>query len=267
VQILIYLPILLYACAIISIAVTQGKWIYVVEIITFNVVVVSSTVFIYYNALEKKVLLPGIRLPSLPMRFAKPIFVILLLHLWHTRKQMLLITKTFSLLILWVFMLTYEPVRYDIRPLMLCLLLCAVAHSAIVLQLRLFDDEDLPFTKNLPITIFSRFTTWATAFFIILIPEFVFMWKGYGVHFLLKDSLQLFLLPIAIVCFFYAVLLLEQSTMEQFVPVVFWITTACFFILLYNPGILFAVVIFILSYVLFASYVYHHERKIDKLKE
>jgi Ca2+/Na+ antiporter len=77
----------------------------------------------------------------------------------------------------------------------------------------------------------------------------------------------MFLMPVAMLCFFYTVLLLEQSTMEQFVPVIFWISTTCFFILLYNPGILFVVTILLLSYALFVSYVYHYEKKIEKLNE
>jgi hypothetical protein len=146
------------------------------------------------------------------------------------------------------------------------MLLCVIAHSGIVHQIRTFDQEYLSFTKNLPISELSRFITLAISFLFILLPEFIFLWKGYGIHFLFYDYPQLLLMPLALLCFFYAVLLLEQSTMEQFVTVVFWISIGSFFILLYNPGILFSLGILILAYALYASYIYHYEEKVESLK-
>jgi hypothetical protein len=267
VQVFIYLPILLYAGAIVFIAIKQNKWFFAFEVIAFNIALVSISTLVYVHALEKKTILPQVKFPSVTIRSAKPLFLISLLHLWRSRKQMLFVTKTFSLLILWVFMFTYEPVRNDVRPLMLCMLLCVIAHSGIIFQVRYFDEEYLSFTKNLPITVLNRFTSLATVFTSIFLPELIFVWKGYGVHFLWQNYPQLVLMPIANMCFLYTVLLLEQSTMEQFVPVVFWISAAIFFILLYNPGIFTALVIILLSYALFVSYIYHYEKKIERLKQ
>jgi len=261
VQVLICMPILLYAGAILLIGIKQGKWIYVFEIVVFNIVLICLSAFTYLIVLERKTLLPRIPIPSIVIRYDKPFFLFSLLHLWHTQKQMLLVTKSFSLLILWIFMHTYEPVGYDIRPLMLCVLLSIISHSAIVVQLKIFDDEGLSFTKNLPISIPNRFLALATTVSVLLIPEFVFVWKGYGVHFSWPDFPQIVLFPISLVCFFYTVLFFKATTVKQSVPVVFGISTACFFILLYNPGIVLALVICILSYVLYSSYYYHVERK------
>jgi hypothetical protein len=93
VQVLTYLPILLYAGAIIFVAIRQGKWIYVVEIIAFTVALVSLTTFIYVSAVEKKTLLPRLKVVTVKTNLPKPLFIVTLLHLWYTRKQMLFITK------------------------------------------------------------------------------------------------------------------------------------------------------------------------------
>jgi hypothetical protein len=177
---------------------------------------------------------------------------------------MVLVTKIFSLLVLWGFINLYEPVQYDIRPLQLCLLVCIIAHCAIVFQLKAFDEEYLSFTKNLPVSAISRFATVAATFFILLLPELIFVWKGYGLYFIWSDYPEVLLFCLAMLCMFYTVLLLGQTNMEQYIRIVFAISTVCFFILLYNPGILFPLAVLFLSCALFASYIYHYEH-IEKL--
>jgi hypothetical protein len=213
-------------------------------------------------ALDKVKLLPAFRFPGVPFRFEKPLFAIPLFHLWYSKKQMLLVTKTFSLLFLWGFFSLHEPNNYDIRPLLLCLLLCVSAHTAIIFQVRVFEEEYLGFIKSLPIHLFKRFVQLVTFFTFLLLPELVFVWKGYGPYFSIIDFPEIVLMSIGLLCLFYCVLLLEETTMDQFMRIVFWIIAACFFILLYNPGLLFAFAILSLSYALFASYYYQYEKRI-----
>jgi Ca2+/Na+ antiporter len=60
---------------------------------------------------------------------------------------------------------------------------------------------------------------------------------------------------------FHTVLLLEDTNMEQFMRVMFGIMAGCFFVLLYNPGILFPVMILVLAFALYSSYYYDYEKK------
>ncbi|MGI8635248.1 MAG: hypothetical protein ACR2KZ_07580 [Segetibacter sp.] len=87
---------------------------------------------------------------------------------------MLLITKTFSLLWLYGFIQLYEPERHDIRPIQLCLLITASSHCAIIYEIRMFEDQYLGFSRNLPLTVAARFFTMTALYACLLLPEFYF---------------------------------------------------------------------------------------------
>lgn len=262
VQAFVYLPVLVYAAAIVWFAINKHKYLYAFEVVSFNVFVVTVTAFVYQIALQKnKSFNLKTGFPAVSIHFPKPFLLMPLFFIWHERKQMLFVTKAFSLLLLFGFIHLYEPERYDIRPLQLCLLLTAAAHSAIVFQIRAFEEAYLTFSRNLPLKIVGRFLRIAIMYFFLLLPEFIFLFKGYPLHFAMSDYPQLVLMVVALLCMFHVALLLEDTGMEQLIQIVFGILAACFFILLYNPGTLFPCAILLLTFVLFNAYFYDFEKK------
>lgn len=95
----------------------------------------------------------------------------------------------------------------------------------------------------------------------LLLPEFILLLKGLHLHFSMTDYPQLLLMAIALLCLFDVVLLLEDTSMEQLIRIVFGISAACFFIILYNPGISLPVSILVLAFLLYNSYYYHYEKQ------
>ena len=262
VQLFIYLPVLLYASAVIWFAAKKHQYLFTAEIVIFNVIVVAASAFIYVNAIQKKQLFGHIfTLPQIPKNLPKPFFSIPLYFLWTERKQMLLVTKLFSLLLLFGFIKLYEPDHYDIRPVQLCLLLVAASHSSIIFQIRTFEEENLTFSRNLPLKTSARFVRMAAMYACLLLPEFILLLKGYPAHFSLTDYPQLILIILALLSLFHVTLLLEDTNTEQMMRVVFGVLAACFFIILYNPGVLLPCSILLLSFVLFSAYYYDFEKK------
>lgn len=262
VQALIYMPVLLYAAAIIWFAAKKHQYLFIAEIVVFNTIIAAASAFIYLNAIQKKQLFrPIIALPPIAINLPKPFFSIPLYFLWNGRKQMLLVTKFFSLLLLYGFIRLYEPDHYDIRPLQLCLLLIAASHSSIIFQLRTFEEEYLAFSRNLPLKTPNRFIRMTAMYACLVMPEFILLLKGYPAHFTRADYPQLILLAVALLSLFHVTLLLEDTSTEQMMRVIFSIMAACFFIILYNPGILLSLAILLLSFVLFNAYYYLFEKK------
>lgn len=263
VQVLVYLPVLAYALAIVGIALSRGLWGFALEVMLFCAATILLPSRIYLSGIQKRAIVKSFVWPHIfSFRLSKPLFALPLFYLWHERKQMLLVTKFFSLALLYLFINLYEPERYDVRPLLLCLLLVAGSHSAIVFQVRSFEESFLAFSKNLPLSALQRFLGLLQMYLVLMLPELLFLGKGYGVHFGLKDYPQLLLMAIALVAIFHVTLLLEEATMDQFMRVVFAIMAALFFILLYNPGIVLPGAILVLSFALFAAYYYTFERKV-----
>lgn len=262
VQIIVYMPVLLYSVAIVWQAYLKQKYACALEVVAFHILVIVLTAYVYALGIKKKqVFTNRLLLPAIHIHIAKPLFLYPLYFLLHDRKQMLIVAKTFSLLLLYGFIVLYEPERYDIRPLQLCLLLVAAFHCAIVFEIQNFEQEYLDFSKNLPFTAARRFTTMAAMYACLLLPEFLFLFKGFGVHFVLQDYPALVLLTLGLVCMFHTVLLIENTNMDQLLRIVFGILAACFFIILYNPGWLLGCAIMLLAFALYHTYFYTYERK------
>lgn len=262
VQVLVYMPILLYAIAIIIIAYKKQEYLCGLETLFFNLLILLLTPFAYLFALQRRHLVATNRaLPGIQLKLPKPYFLYPLYFLFGNRKQMLLTTKFFSLLFLYGFMALYDHQINDVRPIQLCLLLVAASHCAIIYETRLFEEEYLEFTKNLPFTIIQRFLQMAAMYFCLLLPEIIILIKGINVQYSLIDFPGILLFLIALLCLFYTALILEHTNMEQLVRIVFGIMAGCFFIILYNPGIILPVAILALSFALYNAYYYYYEKR------
>ena len=262
VHVLVYMPVLLYAIIVAVIAAKEHRYICMIEVIVSNSIMIAIAAYAYFAALQKrKTIVSSLHWPFKKKYYPKPLPVIPLLHLWHNKKQMLLVTKTFSLLLLYGFIALYEPERYDIRPLLLIVMVISTAHCSIVFQTRLFEDEYLLFSRALPLSIIKRFLFLIAMYGLLLLPELLFVWKAFPLHFSAADYSQLLVLAIAIPVLLHAVLLTGDIDADSYVRIVFGIAAVLFFVLLYNPGILLAIFIMGISFVLFHSHFYTFEKR------
>ncbi|MDQ6812208.1 MAG: hypothetical protein M3040_00485 [Bacteroidota bacterium] len=264
VQVLVYLPVLLYSAAVVVIAFKKHAYIPGIEIMLFNLAIIFITPLLYVFALQqnRRTLSPFL-FPSVHVKMRRYYFFFPIYFVFTDRKQMLLVTKISSLIVLYGFIMLYEPERYDIRPIQLCLLLVAAAHCAVVFEIRQFENDYLEFVKNLPITLTGRFLRMVAMFAVLLLPEMILLLKGLHSQFLVNDYPFLLLMLIALLCLFHVVLMLENVTMEQMIRTVFAILAACFFIILYNAGTMLIVTVLVLAFVLYQAYYYHYEKKYD----
>ncbi len=264
VQLMVYLPVLAYAVFVAVIAAKTGQFLCCIEIILFNAAVLCLTPFVYIKAVERTSFFKRpIAFPKVYFRLAKPLFSIPLYYIWHNRKQMLFVTKLFSLLLLYAFIKLYEPDYYDIRPLLLCFLLVAAANSIIVFEMKMFEDVFLQMQKNFPLTITRRFVTSLATQAVLLLPELIFVCKGYPLYFTITDYAQVVLLGVGLLSIFHACLLADDMNTDVYMKIIFAILTILFFVILYNPGILLELLLLAVSFGLYASYYYDFEKKYD----
>ena len=258
----VYLPVLLYSIAIFVVALKKQQYLCALEIMAFNCTVLLLTPFVYVFALQQRKFSTHLFfIPSLRLQLRKPYFLFPLYFLFASRKQMLLITKAFSLFLLYGFIALYEPERHDIRPMQLCLLITAASHCAIIYEIRIFEDQYLGFIRNLPLNTASRFLRIVALYICLLLPELILLLKGIELQFLITDYPLLIVMPIALLCMFHVVLLLEVTTMEQLIRTVFGIIAGCFFIILYNYGFPLSLAILALAFILYKSYYYEYEKQ------
>lgn len=159
-------------------------------------------------------------------------------------------------------MKVYEPEHYDIRPLLHCFMLAVTSNCAVVFQLKNFEDDLFQSLRNFSFPMAKRFFYIVMMYILLLLPEFIFIWKAYPVFFSAEDFFQLFLFGISLLCLFHASLYTNDMNIDSFMKIVFLILSILFFVIFYDPGILLPFAMLLLSFALYNSYYLDFEKKI-----
>ncbi len=258
----VYFPVIAYVAIIISVAIKAHQYYQALIILLFNCLFFYVAVQAYFKTLQEHStdsFLIKFQIPSLQV--STPFFLVPLQYLWKERKLMLLLTKLFTLVYLYGFIQFYEPYRYDIRPVLLGFLLIITAHTTLIFQIRFFENEYLLFSRNLPIGIVKRFCDTIGLYLVLLIPELVYVWKGYPLHFSLIDYSQVLMMVLSVPPFLHAILYTSIMNGDEFMKMVFAFTAVLFFLILYNPGILLFVFVLLFAFVFFYFHFYEYEKQ------
>lgn len=262
VQVQVFAPVWVYAAIATAVAIHLNYWAQALTMVAANLLLIGAAARWYSSTIRhhgkdgffgKWKLLEKL---SWKMRFVKPVFSYAIFHLFRERKQMLLMTKLFTLLFLYGFIQLYEPYRPDPRPILLCFLLIVGVHSSLILQIRAFEREFLPFLRNLPVKIPLRFLQMLCTYVLLFLPELIYVWSAYPLHFTLLEYPQIVLMVLSLAGFLHSILLVYDMPSEDYLNSVFGMMAVLFFVLLYNPGILFFLLVLLLAYVFFHQHIY-----------
>ncbi len=265
VHIQVYMPVLVYALIVAFIAASQHLFGAMWAVLISNLVMILFSAGIYRRYLQRNVNEGFLKKISGKPFFPKPLFSIPLWFIQKERTPMLLITKFFTLLLLYGFINLYEPDTPDIRPILLIMMLVVVAHAAIILQIRFYEEERLVFTKNLPVPIIKKFIGLLLMYLLLLLPELIFIWKGFALHFQLTDLPQILLLTVSMPAFFHSILLMKDIDNESYYRILFVICALLFFVILYNPGIVLPTVILLAAFALYQSHLNDFEKNMNSI--
>lgn len=264
----VFAPVWVYAAIATAVAIQLDLWFQAGTIVIANLILILAAARWYtstirhhgtdaflgkWGFLSKWAAMTGI---SWQKRFVKPVFSYAIIHLFRERKQMLFLTKVFTLLFLYGFIQLYEPYKPDPRPILLCFLLIVGSHSALIQQIRAFEREFLPFLRNLPVIIPIRFLHLLAMYALLFLPELLYVWMAYPLHFTLLEYPQIVLMVLALAAFLHSILLVYEMPSEDYLNSVFGMMAVLFFVLLYNPGILFFLLVLLVAYVFFHHHIY-----------
>lgn len=267
-QVQVFAPVWVYAAIATAVAIHLNLWAQAGTMVLANLVLIGAAARCYtstirhhgtdaflgkWGFLRKWAAMTGI---SWQNRLVKPVFSFAIFHLFRERKQMLLLTKVFTLLFLYGFIQLYEPYKPDPRPILLCFLLIVGSHSALIQQIRAFEREFLPFLRNLPMKIPIRFLHLLAMYGLLFLPELVYVWMAYPLHFTLLEYPQIVMMVLALAAFLHSILLVYEMPSEDYLNSVFGMMAVLFFVLLYNPGILFFLLVLLIAYVFFHQHIY-----------
>lgn len=193
-QIVLYLPIILYAVAAITIAIIQSAWVTAIIIIIFIAAVCLISAAIYQYALFHPGSLTRISFFHLHTRTAirkkyTPYWYFLLRGMLAEHKLLLAGIKLFGCGILYVMLKTQKPDDYDIRMPFLVFSIALFGHGALIYQVRRMETQQLLFFRGMPVPMLSRWMQYGMFYLVVLLPELITIGWLMPYHIRLKDAL------------------------------------------------------------------------------
>lgn len=172
----LYMPALAYSGVGACIAFKEKHIGAVVTIVLFQLLMSVIPLFAY----DRKIKSPGTT--SLFIRWqqqlnrliTKPLWAFYLYELLNNGSRSLFITKGVTgLIIIATYSLMEQP--YELRFMLVGLLLVLLAHTVLVFNHRQFDDLKLTMSIQFPLPLWKRYAQTSLGYFVLLLPEFIFL--------------------------------------------------------------------------------------------
>lgn len=191
IQIILFLPIILYAITVVVIACIQTVWPVAVLIICFIVLIcLISTSLFWYELFS-----PG-RLTRMHFLYGKttrqkytPYWSFLLHGLMTEHKALLAGIKLFGCGILYLLLKIQTPDDYDIRMPFLVFSIALLGHGAPIYQTRRMEEEKLLFYRSMPVPLFNRLLQYMILYLVVFLPEIIIIGWLMPDHIRIKDAL------------------------------------------------------------------------------
>jgi hypothetical protein len=172
-QLLLFLPVLLYSLVIIAVA-FYNKW-YVEGIIVFiyNMLICALSARLYTYKLknhEQSFTTFLDRVPYFGIR-SKLSGVILIRYLFNKRKVLLFSLKLYNCGILYLILRNLSNENYDIRLPFIFYSFGLLGHGILIYLIREFEEKKLLYIRSLPLSLVNRFIQYTLLYGLILIPE------------------------------------------------------------------------------------------------
>jgi len=191
VQIVFFLPVLLYALAVIAIAFIQVAWVVASLIGCFIVWVCLISAALYWYEL----FYPGrlIRMPLLHRRATRkeyiPYWSFLVRGLLAQHKTLLAGIKLFGCGILYLLLKIQTPDDYDIRMPFLVFSIALLGHGVLIYETRGMEEERLLFYRSMPVPLFKRLLQYMIFYLLVFLPEIITIGWLMPDHIRIKDAL------------------------------------------------------------------------------
>ncbi|MER2996374.1 hypothetical protein [Pontibacter populi] len=251
-QLIVYLPVLMYAVFVVSIGVENGEFIKSATIVLFLLLMCFGSAYLYsrkINSFHK----PGVAIQiwfPFSGKISKQPVLFLTYHLLHERKLAWVALKVFSSLIFYlVFVRHYND--FSLGYFRLLFLIATIAHSMLVFYSFEFVEKQLAFTRNLPLTRTYRLLFYLCAYLFMLLPEFCWMWVYADGLMTWPEILLTFSTGLGQLLLLTAVLYLPNMNLQRFA----WFTCLIYFAtaILLPSGI----TIVLISEVALALFIYY----------
>ena len=169
---LVYAPVLVYSFVLVWVGYSKGTILSATVLLLFQALsVVFFTGVINYRLNHW---LQKIEWPVLRLRFQKHFCFYVFFYFMQKRKNLLLLLKLFSLSLLYL-VLVWNRGTYDNDAFLLFYLVLLLAHAALPYFAVQFLEKEFAVSRNLPLTLGKRFLAFLLPYFLLLLPECLYI--------------------------------------------------------------------------------------------
>lgn len=251
-------PVLLYSVFIYLIGISQHYYTTTLGIFIFQIILccTNASVLVFFLQTQHRFTwsFATFRMPNVGGRIGFYIS-----HILHEEKIALLISKTFSLGLLYI-VREATTAGDDFRILGLTWVFVLLAHTFLMLKIKMFEDRHLTWVNSLPITTIKTCLLYFILFTGLLLPELIFSISMMGNFY---EPVLLAMLSGGLLMFIQAYLLKPDREPDQYSTFLFWLFMLTFFAILSNLMTILIIVLIAMACIRITKRYYQYEPVID----
>jgi len=166
--------------------------------------------------------------------FRKPMYYIFVEGVIRRQPLAMIGYKVFSLLVLWAAFFLYTTDEYDLRLAGLGVLTAFTINTSFVHELHRFENSDLHFLRQQPVTLVRRFCLFLAAIILFTLPELLLVMKNSPPVMTLSNCIQALFFGVSIPALIYSFLFSRHRTLEKAMPFVYFLYLLLFIAVLFK---------------------------------
>jgi len=227
-------PVIAYACFLLAIAFSYGFYMAVLSINAFLVFIVAIlSLALYYKLINLNREKHTFQFRLFRKR-ALPRWYFFIAYLLRFDPVLLILSKIYACLIIIGASALYDTDQFDLRVLSTGVLLSFVGNTAILHKYIWFTYHKMRYNLNLPESFLSYLLIQFVTFALLLSPEFIVLGRYYPLQPQILDLLGIFLFGFGISLLIFALQLLKQLELSDFMIKVFWLIVISTFLILFS---------------------------------
>jgi hypothetical protein len=258
VQCLLYLPILLYTLAIVTVGIYIGSYLVMAGIVMYILLICLIMAARFQYQLHH----PGKTRRFFLFRMGRPLPLYWQFFIrYAVREQKLLLTgiKLFSCGVLYLGMRAVTGEVYDIRMPVLLYSIGLFGHGVLIYRFRELEERSMPFYRGMPVSLIRRLCQYGLLYFVLMIPEIITItWLiPQPLHYV--DAIILLLSGYGLLLLLNGILFVAPVRIKDYLKIVFCIFLLLYFCVLAGMLLWLAIGVLIAGMVLFFRGYYRFE--------
>ncbi|HET7003467.1 MAG TPA: hypothetical protein VFI33_19225, partial [Puia sp.] len=261
VQLMFFLPVILYAVICIWIGLAHQWYANTVTIALFILIICLVGTWRYDRMIRKNGLIRTVSLLKINLPFLKGKYIRFILQFIGSRRKMLFLgIKIFSCLLVFGMLFNLAKDETDLSMFLLFYSFGLMGHGILIYKIRQMEEFNLGFYRVLPISLLSRLIQYAGLYLILFIPEIIIIVQMTPAHLDYFNAFRLIFFGWGILILLHCLLFVRLFKPFTYLKIVSGIYLLIFAAILTRLTIPFTLCLFLISVYLFSQNYYLFEK-------